>query len=59
MLVLPGQGILTILIGVVMLDVPGKYRLERWFVRRRGVASTMNKLRAKFDHAPLRFEHEP
>src|SRR6187399_2589877 len=29
MLVLPGQGILTILIGLSIVDFPGKHRLER------------------------------
>src|SRR5436305_9542440 len=33
----PGQGILTILIGVMLLDFPGKQRLERWLITRRGV----------------------
>ena len=56
MLVLPGQGLLTILIGVLMLDFPGKYRLERWFVQRRGIRNSMNRLRARFDRPPLRFE---
>ena len=34
MLVLPGQGILTILIGIMFINFPGKYRLERWAVTR-------------------------
>ena len=29
MLVLPGQGILTIVIGMILINFPGKYRLER------------------------------
>ena len=29
MLVLPGQGILTILMGLFLMNFPGKYRLER------------------------------
>src|SRR5262245_10977606 len=28
----PGQGVLTILIGVMLLNFPGKRRLERWLV---------------------------
>lgn len=42
MLVLPGQGLLTLLIGVLLLNFPGKYRFERWLIQRpsvfRGVA---------------------
>src|SRR5688500_5885404 len=30
MLVLPGQGLLTILIGTLLLDFPGKFKFERW-----------------------------
>ena len=33
MLVLPGQGILTILIGVGLMDFPGKHRFERMVLR--------------------------
>jgi hypothetical protein len=33
MLFLPGQGLLTILIGVMLLDFPGKYPLDRRDVR--------------------------
>src|SRR5690349_20129528 len=29
MLVLPGQGLLTLLVGVFMMDFPGKRRLQR------------------------------
>src|SRR5262245_41125890 len=30
----PGQGVLTILIGVMLLDIPGKERVERWLFSR-------------------------
>ncbi len=53
MLFLPGQGVLTIVIGVLLLDFPGKYRLERWLVSRRGVLGAINRVRAKFDKPPL------
>jgi hypothetical protein len=49
----PGQGILTILIGAMLLDFPGKRRLERWLVRRRGVLTTVNKVRARYGRPPL------
>ena len=47
MLVLPGQGVLTMLIGVMLLDFPGKFQLERWFVGRRLAFRSMNWLRAR------------
>ncbi|MFB3064894.1 MAG: PGPGW domain-containing protein [Planctomycetota bacterium] len=37
MLFLPGQGILTILVGLGLLSVPGKRKLELWIVRRPAV----------------------
>ena len=56
LLVLPGQGVLTIVIGVVLLDFPSKYRLEGWLVRRPGVRNSINWLRRKHGKEPLRFE---
>ncbi|MBU0595741.1 hypothetical protein KJ567_03545 [Candidatus Bipolaricaulota bacterium] len=53
MLVLPGQGILTILIGVMLLDFPGKYRLQRWVVSRRGVLDSINWMRRRYGRDPL------
>lgn len=53
MLVLPGQGILTILIGIMFINFPGKYRLERWVVMRDPVLNTINKLRHRAGRAPL------
>lgn len=47
MLVLPGQGVLTILLGVSLLNFPGKYRAERWLVSRPSVLRTLNWLRAR------------
>src|SRR5574340_1251928 len=40
MLVLPGQGILTILIGLTLLEFPGKRAMELAPVRRRDRTST-------------------
>ncbi len=53
MLVLPGQGMLTILLGIILVDLPGKYRLERWFVARRPVLRSINWLRRRAGRAPL------
>jgi len=54
MLVLPGQGLLTILVGFLLLDFPGKYRVERWLVARRFVHRPINWLRDKRGRPPLR-----
>jgi hypothetical protein len=49
----PGQGILTILLGLIMLDIPGKRPLEARIIKRPTVLSALNKLRAKFGREPL------
>jgi len=49
----PGQGILTILMGVMLVDFPGKHRAERWLLTRRGVLSNVNKLRKRMGKPPL------
>ena len=56
MLVLPGQGLLTILIGVVLIDFPGKYRFQRWLISREPVFKSVNWLREKGAKTPLRIE---
>jgi hypothetical protein len=50
---IPGQGILTILIGVMLLNFPGKRRLEHWLVSRPRVLPVINALRARFGKPPL------
>ena len=49
----PGQGILTILLGLMLLDVPGKRRWEQKLVKRPKVLQTINQLRGKFGKPPL------
>ncbi len=53
MLVLPGQGLLTMLIGISFIDFPGKRALERKIVSVPVVLSAINGVRARFGHAPL------
>ena len=47
MLLLPGQGLLTLLVGAFLLDWPGKYRMEQWLLRRRWVVAPLNWMRRK------------
>ena len=54
MIFLPGQGAITILIGITLTDFPGKYRLERWLVTRRPILRSINWLRERRGHPPLR-----
>ncbi|EKF73047.1 hypothetical protein A11A3_15612 [Alcanivorax hongdengensis A-11-3] len=53
MLVLPGQGLLTILIAIMTSTFPGKYRLERAIMRRPGVYRAANWIRRKYNRPPL------
>jgi len=53
MLVLPGQGILTILLAFAFLDFPGKFKLQRWIVSRNGVLDSINWMRARAGEPPL------
>jgi hypothetical protein len=49
----PGQGILTILLGLIMLDIPGKRPLEARIIKRPAVLSAINNLRARYSKPPL------
>lgn len=55
MLVLPGQGILTILAALAALNFPGKRRLELAILQRPGVLRSVNWLRDKAGRRPLEF----
>ncbi|HEU4479438.1 MAG TPA: hypothetical protein VFR80_13045, partial [Pyrinomonadaceae bacterium] len=52
----PGQGILTILLGIMLLDFPGRRSLERRIVGWPKVFNAINKLRRRFDKPPLVLE---
>ncbi|CAN5413805.1 hypothetical protein BH23VER1_BH23VER1_34210 [soil metagenome] len=55
MLVLPGQGVLTILAGIMLLNFPGKYRFERWIATRGPVRRSIDWIRHCGGREPLRF----
>jgi len=52
----PGQGVLTILMGVMLLDFPGKRRLELKLVSRPNVLRAINRIRQRFDRPPLQLD---
>ena len=52
----PGQGLLTALIGLSLLSFPGKRRLERRLIRRPLVLRNVNRLRHRFHRAPLELD---
>ncbi len=53
MLVLPGQGLLTILIGITLTNFPGKFNLERKLVFRHSIFSSINWIRRRAGKEPL------
>ena len=55
MLVLPGQGILTIAIGLLVMEFPGKRRMQIWILRRPVIRKGINWLRTRADRPPLEF----
>ena len=56
MLILPGQGVLTIVAGILLMDFPGKYRFERRVIGTRPVLRTLNWLRKKNGAEPLQVD---
>lgn len=53
MLVLPGQGLLTLLVGLLLLDFPRKRQLLRSLLGRPHVLAVVNKLRSHRGAPPL------
>lgn len=52
-LVGPGQGILSILTGLILLDIPGKRPFEARIIQRPAILAAANRLRARYKKEPL------
>ncbi len=52
----PGQGLLVMVIGMTLVNFPGKRRLELWCLRRPTLLRAINKLRARFHKPALELE---
>ncbi|MDH4186874.1 MAG: hypothetical protein OEV08_07745 [Nitrospira sp.] len=59
MLFLPGQGLLTMLIGISLMDFPGKRELEAKMVGQPALLGVINTMRRKFDKPPLTLAPDP
>ncbi|MDD3814295.1 MAG: PGPGW domain-containing protein [Desulfocapsaceae bacterium] len=55
MLFLPGQGVLTILIGASLLDVPGRQKVINALIHRPALQHALNWIRQKTGHPPFNF----
>lgn len=53
MLVVPGQGLLTVFAALFLLDFPGKRWLQRWAISRPAVHRPVNALRRRTGRPPL------
>ncbi|MGY8792743.1 MAG: hypothetical protein ACKVI9_03645, partial [Gammaproteobacteria bacterium] len=47
MIVLPGQGLITIITGLLLIDYPGKFQLEQKIVSMPSVLKALNWIRIK------------
>ena len=54
----PASGLFPMLLGVVLADVPGKPKLQRWILCRKTVRKSMNWLRGKFHRKPVQMPAE-
>ena len=59
MLITPGQGVLTIIAGIMLMNFPGKFKIERWVISRGPILRAINYLRRRRDHPPLVLDEEP
>jgi hypothetical protein len=59
MLFMPGQGIITMLLGLTFMNFPGKRRLEKAVIRQRAVYRSINWLRVRRKRAPLQVPARP
>ena len=53
MILLPGPGIITIIVAIALADFPGKRRVERAFIRTWIVRTALNAMRSKYGAPPM------
>lgn len=58
MLFIPGQGLLTIAMGMLLMDYPGKFKLEQRLAQNEKVLHGLNWLRARGHAPPLKVDRE-
>ena len=52
----PGQGLLTVLLGVMLVDFPGKRTVEQKLLKRPAITNAITRLRQKFGKPPLQLD---
>ncbi len=53
MIVTPGPGVMAILVGIALMDFPGKRRLEHWLLSQPHLRRKINRMREKAGRPPL------
>ncbi len=53
MLFIPGQGILTMVVGFMLTSFPGKQRIVYWFASRNAIFRSLNALRRRWNKPPF------
>jgi len=48
LLVVPGQGLLTILLAFLLADIPGKYKIEKYLIKKERIYNLLNRFRQKY-----------
>ncbi|MEM7147625.1 MAG: PGPGW domain-containing protein [Verrucomicrobiota bacterium] len=59
MVFIPGQGLIVMFIGLMLMNFPGKRKLELGLIRRAPVSRAINWLRAKANRPPLNLPPVP
>lgn len=52
----PGQGLLTVLLGVMLVDFPGRRTVEQKLLKRPAISNAITRLRHKFGKPPLELD---
>ncbi|MDA3872450.1 MAG: hypothetical protein PF795_00625 [Kiritimatiellae bacterium] len=58
MLVLPGQGLLTLFVAMILLDFPGKFSLKKKIIRLPHLRRIINQFRIRHGKDPFVFRDE-
>lgn len=53
MLLLPGQGLLTLLVALMLLDFPGKFALKKWIISFPKIHAAVNRFRERHGKKPF------
>jgi len=59
MMILPGPGLIAIIIGLMLVDFPGKITFVRWLVRKETIHQPINTLRVSLNRPPLMIPEQP